>query len=36
MGMMGEWMEAETQLGIRVKIATKSPSNACWEGRDAQ
>jgi hypothetical protein len=28
MGMMGEWMEVETQLGIGVKLAIDSPSNA--------
>jgi hypothetical protein len=34
--MMGEWMEVETQLGIGVKLAIDSPSNAYWEGWDAQ
>jgi hypothetical protein len=29
MGMMGEWMEVETQLGIGVKLVIDSPSNAC-------
>jgi hypothetical protein len=29
MGMMGEWMEVETQLGIGLKLAIDSPSNAC-------
>jgi hypothetical protein len=33
---MGEWMEVETQLGIGVKLVIDSPSNACWEGWDAQ
>jgi hypothetical protein len=36
MGMMGKWMEAEAQLGIRVKLTIDSPSNACWEGQDAK
>ncbi len=31
MGTMGEWMEAKTQLGIRVKLITSSPLGACWE-----
>jgi len=29
MGMMGEWMEAKTQLGIRVKLIISFPSGAC-------
>jgi hypothetical protein len=28
MGMMGGWMEARAQLGIRVKLTTSSPSSA--------
>ncbi len=35
MGMIGEWMEVEAQLGIGVKLITNFPSSACWEGWDA-
>jgi len=35
MGMIGEWMELEAQLGIGVKLTTNFPSSACWEGWDA-
>ncbi len=35
MEMMGECMEAKTQLGIRVKLIISFPSGACWKGWDA-
>lgn len=34
--MIGGWMEAKAQLAIGVKLDTDFPSNACWEGWDAQ
>jgi uncharacterized membrane protein len=34
MGMMGEWMEAKTQLSIQVKLIINFPLGACWEGWD--
>jgi hypothetical protein len=32
MGMMGKWMEAETHLGIGVKLIVGSPLGAYWDG----
>jgi hypothetical protein len=29
MGMMGEWMEVGTYMGIGAKLTTSFPSNAC-------
>jgi hypothetical protein len=35
MGMMRGWMEANTYLGIGVKLTINSPLGACYEGWDA-
>ncbi len=34
--MMGRWMKTGTYFGIGVKLITISPSEAYWEGCDAQ
>ncbi len=35
MEMMYKWMEAGTELGIKVNQPTNFPSSAYWEGLDA-
>jgi hypothetical protein len=32
MGMLGEWMEVGTHLGIGVKLIVGSPLGAYWDG----